>query len=57
MYGFSWSHDVQVTQWLGDMLNQQILPGHGDIGDSVSAVKRLISDHKKFTDNAKKTYK
>ena len=57
MYGFSLSHDVQVTQWLGDMLNQQILPGHGDIGDSVSAVKRLISDHKKFTDNAMKTYK
>ena len=47
----------QVTQWLRDMLTQQLLPGHGDIGEGVTAVERLSAGHGKFSDNALKHYK
>ena len=43
---------VQETRWL-EYMRTQLSSSHGDIGDSVSSVDKLISEHNKFMETAK----
>lgn len=44
--------DMQETRWLKYMLTQ-LSSTYGDVGDSVTTVDKLITEHTKFVETAK----